>query len=112
TEIPQVVATGTLDQVDREFQQANFPGVVDALDDGTEWFFGMLDLAARPLDDRFHCVADAVLHDLGLAELKTVTKNRHVARPLAKQLDIFLGLLAEPFQEQTAIMFRRQDLRT
>src|SRR5438067_9289276 len=112
SEIAEVAAAGAFDEVDGEFQQANFPRVVDALNHGAEWFFGMLDLAASPFDDRFHGIADAILYDVGFAKLEAVTEHGHVARALAKHLHISRGLLAEAFQEQPAIMFRRQDLRT
>src|SRR3982750_1778247 len=83
-EIAHVTAAGTLDEVDGELQQAYFPGVVDALDHGAEWFFGMLDLPAGALDNRFHGVADAVFYYVRFAKLEAVTKHGHVARPLAQ----------------------------
>ena len=43
-EITHVAAAGTFDEVDGEFQQANFPGVVHALDHGAQWFFFAFDL--------------------------------------------------------------------
>src|SRR6266403_3290450 len=44
SEIAEVAATGAFDQIDGEFQQANFPGVVDALDHGAQRFFFAFDL--------------------------------------------------------------------
>jgi len=43
--IAEITPRGALDQIDGEFQQAHFPGVIDALDNGAESFIFALDEA-------------------------------------------------------------------
>ena len=52
SEIAEITARGTLYQVDRELEQANFPRVVYALDDRAEWFVFVFDLAPGAIDHR------------------------------------------------------------
>ena len=52
SEIAQITARGTLYQVDGELEQANFPRVVYALDDGAERFVFVFDLPPGAIDHR------------------------------------------------------------
>ena len=66
---------------------------------------------ASAFDDSFHRIADAIFHDVGLAELEAVTEDGDVARAFAEEVGILRGFLAEAFSQQPAIMFGGQDLR-
>ena len=48
--IVEITARGTLDQVDGELEQTNFPRIVYALDDGAERFVFVFDLAFSAID--------------------------------------------------------------
>src|SRR5882762_8658926 len=48
--IAEITARGALDQIDGEFQQAHFPGVIHALDNGAESFIFALDAAPGAID--------------------------------------------------------------
>ena len=56
-------------------------------------------------------IAQRSLRDIGFAKLKSIAQHRDLARAFAQLLDITFRLLAETFEQQAAIMFRRQDLR-
>lgn len=50
SEITQIAARRSFDKIDGEFQQADFPRVIDALDDGAERFIRALDAMSRAID--------------------------------------------------------------
>ena len=50
--ISEISARRAFDQIDGEFKQANFPGVIDALDDGAERFVCVLDATPGAIDHR------------------------------------------------------------
>ncbi len=64
------------------------------------------------MDDGVDRIVQHLLAHIGLAHLKSVTQHRDVARPLPQLLNITLRLLAESFQKEATIMFRRENLRT
>ena len=51
-EIADVFASGALDHLDGELEQANFPGVVHPLDDRAIRFIGALHYPPTAIDDR------------------------------------------------------------
>lgn len=51
--ISEIAAGGPFDEIDGEFEQAHFPGVIDTLDNGAEGFICALDPTFGPTD---HCV--------------------------------------------------------
>src|SRR5436190_22434210 len=112
TKIAKVAARRALDEIDGEFEQADFPSVVHALDHGAERFFGLLDLAFGSLNDGVHGVAHGVLGDIGLAELKAVAEHRDIAGVFAQLVDVFLGLFSESLEQKPAVMLGSQNLRT
>src|ERR1700730_9649170 len=94
------VSTGrAFDHVDGELEQANFPGIVYALDDGAERFLLVFDLRFGAGD---HCLDGIVKHALGyigLAKLKTVAEHGCVTRVLAQLIDITLRFFAKSFEQ-------------
>jgi hypothetical protein len=70
----------------------------------------MFNLAPGAFYHSFHGISDPIFDDIGFAELETIAKDRDVAGPFPKLIRVFRCFFAEPFQEQTAIMFRSQDL--
>src|SRR2546423_556255 len=112
SKIAEVPAARAFDQIDGEFEQANFPGVIDALNHGAERFLGILDLSASPLNDGVHRVADAVFHDIGFPELESVTQDSDVASPFPQHLGVLRGFFAEAFEQQAGIMLGGENLRT
>jgi len=52
-EVAKIAARGTFDQVDGELEQANFPGVIYAVNDRAERFVFAFDFAPGAID---HCV--------------------------------------------------------
>src|SRR5437867_12787630 len=111
-EVADVSAAGALDHVDGEFEQANFPGFVYALDDSAERFVPVLNMRLRARDDGFDRIAKHLFGHVGLAKLKSVAEDGHIVGALAKFLDVTFGFLAKPFQQQTAVRFGRENLRT
>ena len=51
SEITEVAARRSFDQIDGEFEQAHFPGVIDTLDHCAERFIRALDAMSRAIDD-------------------------------------------------------------
>ena len=48
--IAEIATGGTFDQIDGEFQQAHFPGVIDTVDHRAERFIRVLDAMSRAID--------------------------------------------------------------
>ena len=71
----------------------------------------MFDFTLGPLDHGFDGIAHRVLGDLCFSKLKSVAKNRHVAEVVPQLINIALRLFPEPFEQEAAIMFGREDLR-
>jgi len=83
SEISEIFARRALDQVDREFEQANFPRVVHTLDDGAERFVFIFDPMFRAIDHRVDRISQRLFGYVGFAKLKSVTKHGDVPRMLA-----------------------------
>ena len=66
----------------------------------------------RARDNGFDRIAKHLLSYVSLAKLKSVAEDGHIVGALAKFLDVTFGFLAKPFQQQTAEMFGRENLRT
>ena len=60
SEITEITAGRTLYQVDGEFEQANFPCVVYALDDRAERFVFVFDLSSGAINHRVNRVAEGL----------------------------------------------------
>src|SRR5260370_31470026 len=111
-EVADVSAAGALDHVDGELEQADFPGIVYALDDGAERFVPVLNMRLRARDDGFDRIAKHLFGHVGLAKLKSVAEDGHIVGMFAQLIGVTFRFLAKPFQQQTAEMFRRENLRT
>ena len=72
-EVADVFARGALDHLDGELEQANFPGVINALNDGAERFVCIFDATLCPIDDGTHRIAQRFLCHIGFTKLKAVT---------------------------------------
>src|SRR6266550_6075026 len=110
-EVADVSASGALDHVDGELEQANFPGVVHALNNSAERFFRVLHAPLCPRDDGVNRIADCLFRYIRFTKLKSVTQHRDVARIFAQLIGITLRFLAESFEQQTTEMFRSENLR-
>jgi hypothetical protein len=107
----EIAARRMFDQIDRKFQQAHFPGVIDTLDDCAERFICALDPAFSTIDYCFDRIAERLLANIGFAELKAVTEHRDVPGVLAQLIRVTLRFFSESFQQQPGIMFWCKDLR-
>src|SRR6266550_4089372 len=71
SEVADVSAAGALDHVDGELEQADFPGIVYALDDGAERFVPVLNMRLGACDHGFDRIPKHLFSDVGFAELET-----------------------------------------
>src|SRR6266404_6581457 len=110
--VADVAAAGALDHIDGEFEEADFPGFVDALDDGAERLVAMLDVRLGARDDRLDRVAKHLFGHVGLPKLKSIAEHGDVVRVLAQLVGVALRFLAKPFEQQATEMFGRQNLGT
>ncbi len=111
SEVADVCAAGALDHVDGELEQADFPGIVYALDDGAERFVPVLNMRLCARDDGFDRIAKHLLSYVSLAKLKSVAEDGHIVGVFAQLIGVTFRFLAKPFQQQPAEMFRRENLR-
>jgi hypothetical protein len=81
------------------------------LDDGAQRFVCVFDAPLCSGDHGIHRIADRLLRYIGFAELKPIPQHRDVARVFTQLIDITLRFIAESFEQQTAEMFRRDNLR-
>src|SRR5437660_852295 len=109
--VADVPAARALDHVDGELEQANFPSFVDALDDGAERFLSVFNVRLGARDHGFDRIAKHLFGHVGLPKLKSVTEDGGIVRVFAQLVGVTLRLLAKPFQQQTAEMFGRENLR-
>src|SRR5439155_3212094 len=93
--IADVSSARAFDHVDSELEQANFPSVVDALNNGAEGFVCVFDATLRPIDDGVQRIAQRFFGHIGFSELKAITQDRDVAQIFAQFVDITLRFLAE-----------------
>src|SRR5260370_13391661 len=112
SEVADVSAAGALDHVDGELEQADFPGIVYALDDGAERFGPVLNMRLCARDDGFNRIAKHLLSYVSLSKLKSVADAGHIVAMFAQLIGVTFRFLAKPFQQQPAEMFRRENLRT
>ena len=91
--------------------QANFPGVVHALNNSAERFLRVFHASFCARNDGVNRIADCLFRYIRFAKLKSVTQHRDVARIFAQLIGITLRFLAESFEQQMTEMFRSENLR-
>src|SRR5260370_39242477 len=98
SEVADVSAAGALDHVDGELEQADFPGIVYALDDGAERLLPVLNMRLRARDDGFDRIAKHLFGHVGLPKLKSVADVCHIECNFAQLSGVTHRVLGKPFQ--------------
>jgi hypothetical protein len=108
-EVEEIDALGACDHLDGELEEADLPGVIDAVDHGGEGIAGGLDISHHAAADVLDLLMDDVFGDILAAELEAIFEEGYIGGIAGQPVAEGLGLRAETLEVELGHVFGAQD---
>ena len=111
-EVAHIAGQRSPDHIDHEFEQADFPAIIDAGKQGGQRLVLTLEFVLELARDIFQRFVNVVGTNIGLADAKAVFEKGKAGTLRTDLLGEALPLIAKALQKQLGHGLRRNDLRT